>query len=158
MNSQQGRVEKIFICKQAGEALSAKNNATLIKAKGIEGDRYFHQQGTFSKALKATGDFEVTLIAVEEITAFNATTQLNYKPEAFRRNIVTAGIHLNDLVGKTFKIGDAVLYGVRLCEPCAHLAALIGQDIMKHMVHKAGLRAIIQQSGNISINSHIAEY
>lgn len=122
----------------------------------VEGDRYFFKNGTFSEALEAKGDFEVTLIELEKIEAFNMVSNLDYSPGEFRRNLVTSGINLNELVGKDFTIGNVTLHGVRLCEPCAHLAGLLGESVMKHMLHKAGLRAVIIESGNISVGSKIA--
>ncbi len=150
-----GSIEDILICENAGDRLKSVETALMIQGRGIEGDRYFLKQGTFSDALEEKGDFEVTLIEIEEIEAFNQETKLAYLPADFRRNIITKGIRLNDLIGREFKINDATLYGVRLCEPCAHLAGLLGDSIMSHMVHKAGLRAVIKKSGSIRLGSTI---
>jgi len=113
--------------------------------------------GTFSEALEKNGDFEVTLIEAEEIYSFNKKTGLAYEARAFRRNLVTSGIRLNDLVGKEFFVGEARLYGVRLCEPCGYLAGLLGERIMDHMVHKAGLRAVIRQSGRVVVGDGVVQ-
>lgn len=113
--------------------------------------------GTFSEALEKNGDFEVTLIETEEIYSFNKKTGLAYEASAFRRNLVTSGIRLNDLVGKEFSVGEARLYGVRLCEPCGYLAGLLGERIMDHMVHKAGLRAVIRRSGRVVVGDGVAQ-
>ena len=43
-------------------------------------------------------------------------------------------------MGKTFQMGDVVLRGMRLCEPCNHLAKLTDQNILRSMVHRGGLR------------------
>lgn len=151
-----GRIEKILICKNAGDELSPKENVVLVQGRGIEGDRYFFKNGTFSEALEAKGDFEVTLIELENIEAFNMVSNLDYSPGEFRRNLVTSGIRLNELVGKDFTVGNLTLHGVRLCEPCAHLASVLGKSVMEHMLHKAGLRAVIKESGNVSVGSNIA--
>ncbi len=74
---------------------------------------------------------------------------------SFRRNIVTSGIRLNDLVGRRFKVGAALLEGMRLCEPCAHLGKLIGPAVVKGMVHKAGLRARIIHGSLIRVGDDI---
>ena len=151
-----GNIEDILICKSGGGDLKSIETASLVPGKGIEGDRYFLKQGTFSEALEEKGDFEVTLIEIEEIDSFNQTTNLNYPPAVFRRNIVTKGIRLNDLVDREFKIDDTTLYGVRLCEPCAHLASILGDSIMVHMVHKAGLRAVVKKGGSVQRGSAIS--
>ena len=151
-----GNIIEILITHQAGEELYSIDVASLVAGKGIEGDRYFNSQGTFTQALQESKDFEVTLIEQEEIDAFNHLTQLNYANHKFRRNIVTQGIKLNDLVGKEILIGAAKLKVIRLCEPCAYLTGLLGQLIMDHMVHKAGIRAVITASGQLRVKDSIA--
>lgn len=151
-----GNLLEILTCSMAGEELSNKNEVMLVAGKGIEGDRYFRHQGTFSEQLMEAGDFEVTLIESEEIDRFNELTGLHYSPDRFRRNLVTAGVKLNSLVGKEFSLGEARLIGVRLCEPCAYLADLLGNEVMQHMVHKAGLRATIKLGARVSVGSTLA--
>lgn len=68
---------------------------------------------------------------------------------------MTAGIRLNDLVGREFMVGEARLKGVRLCEPCAHLSGFLGDAIMQHIVHKAGLRAQILADGDINVSDPV---
>ena len=152
-----GIVEDILICEKAGEDLNSIDTASMIQGRGIVGDRYYLKQGTFSEALEEKADFEVTLIEIEEIESFNRKTKLGYLPAVFRRNIVTKGIRLNDLVGREFKINDTILYGVRLCEPCAHLASILGDSIMSHMVHKTGLRAVVKKSGSVRLGSAVIQ-
>lgn len=150
-----GIVKEILFAEKAGDELVAIASAELQAGKGIVGDRYYSVQGTFTEPLKDSADFEVTLIEQEEIDRFNQTTGLNYVGSDFRRNIVTRDIRLNDLVGKEFVVGKVKLRGMRLCEPCAHLASLLGQQILQHMIHKAGLRAQIIESGTVMIADNI---
>jgi len=152
-----GKVERVLICKEAGEDLYEIEKASLVPGKGIEGDRYYFKAGTFSDALAEKGDFEVTLIEQEEIEGFNVKAGLNYIPEMFRRNIVTSGVSLNELVGKQFYIGSAKLEGIRLCEPCAYLEKLLGKEVMSLMVHKAGLRAVIKNGGIVVAGNGISK-
>lgn len=153
-----GILKIILVARNSGDELVTMADAQLEPGKGIVGDRYFFQKGTFSTALKEKGDFEVTLIESEEIDKFNENTGLNYAEHLFRRNLVTSGIRLNDLVGKDFSVGNVVLHGVRLCEPCAYLAGLLEDSVLKGMVHKAGLRAIIKNGGTVSTGDPIVRY
>ena len=121
----QGIVTEILIAKNAGDALTPQDSASIEAGRGIVGDRYYEGKGTFSEKLKGTPDVELTLIEMEEINAFNTVTQQSLKPSDFRRNIVTQGIKLNDLVGAEFSIGEVRLKGIRLCEPCAHLSSIL---------------------------------
>ena len=66
-----------------------------------------------------------------------------------RRNIVTENVALNHLVDREFKIGDVVLRGSRLCDPCAHLEKLTCKGVMRGLVHRGGLRAEIISGGTI---------
>ena len=69
--------------------------------------------------------------------------------DRYYRGIGTFSEKLNDLVGHRFRVGDAVLEDVTLCEPCAHLATQLGTDVVKSMVHRAGLRARIISGADI---------
>ncbi len=128
-------------------------SVAAVAGKGLKGDRYFDGRGTFSKTVEAPS-YEVTLIESEMIEAFNARGEVELSPHAFRRNILTRGVSLNTLVGKTFKVGDVTLEGTRLCEPCNHLATIVHRDVLK-MVHQAGLRAGIVSSGKINTGDPI---
>ncbi|MEI6860068.1 MAG: MOSC domain-containing protein [Shewanella sp.] len=147
---------EILIAENAGDKLINIKQTELVSGKGIVGDRYYNKLGTFYEKLKNTGDFEVTLIECEEILAFNTETNLSLIGSDFRRNIVTNDIRLNNLVGKSFKIGEVEFQGVRLCQPCKYLVSILGKVVMEKMMDKCGLRAIIVKSGNISINDSIS--
>lgn len=151
----EGIIESIFISANAGGEVVSQSSANLEIGRGIVGDRYYLSKGTYSKKLEKSHDFEITLIEREEIDAFNQATGLDYDAGAFRRNLVTRDIRLNDLAGKEFSIGDVKFKGIRLCEPCAYLSGLLGPEIMDQMVHKAGLRAQILVDGSIEVYDSI---
>ena len=74
----------------------------------------------------------------------------------FRRNIVTEGIKLNNLLNKKITIGNIKLLGKDLCRPCKHLQELIGyNNIVKEFLLKGGLRCEIINSGTIYLNDEI---
>jgi len=144
----------IYTASISGTQLRSVPQATLEAGKGLVGDRYFLGVGTFSKKIIAS-EAEITLIESEEIERFNSTEQAAHSPGEFRRNIVTRGIKLNDLVGKRFLLGAALLEGKRLCEPCAHLAKLVNAPVVKGMVHRAGLRAQILSGATVQVGDEI---
>lgn len=137
----------ILTTAEPGGTLVEIDAASLERGKGLIGDRYSRGKGTFSKKLRASQDWEVTLIEGEEIERFNMASNTAFAPAVFRRNLVTSGVRLNALVGKRFTVGPAVLEGIRLCEPCAYLAKFIGAASLKTMAHRAGLRARVVTSG-----------
>jgi MOSC domain-containing protein YiiM len=117
--------------------------------QGLEGDRYFKQAGTFSK--KGEPDREITLIEIEAIEALQNEKGVKLDPGASRRNIVTRGVPLNHLVGLEFSAGEVKLRGLRLCEPCSHLAKLTHKEVLPGLVHRGGLRAQILTGGTIRV-------
>ena len=122
------KIKEILIASKAKEKLFNIKEAKVVKGKGIIGDRYYLEKGSFSQRLKDKEDFHITFIEQEEIDTFNKKTNLNYSNDLFRRNIVTEGIGLNDLVGKRFKINDIEFLGMRLCEPCKLLSLDLGEE------------------------------
>jgi MOSC domain-containing protein YiiM len=130
--------------------------AQLDRGRGIVGDRYYKGIGTFSDKLRGKPDFEVTLIESEEIDTFNHANKLSLDHGALRRNLVTQGVRLNALVGVRFRVGEVVLEGIRLCEPCAHLAATVAPQVLPVLMHRAGLRAAIVVGGAIRPGDRLA--
>ena len=75
-----------------------------------------------------------------------------------RRNLVTEGVPLNHLVGRTFRVGTVVLYGCRLADPCAYLAALSQKPgLARALANRAGLRADILVGGLLHVGDMIVE-
>jgi MOSC domain-containing protein YiiM len=124
-----------------------------IAGRGLEGDRYFNQVGTYSNR-PGTGR-EVTLIEIEAIEALKRDYDIGLRPGESRRNIVTRGVPLNHLLGREFKVGEVRLRGARLCEPCSHLQKLTQQGVMRGLIHRGGLRAEILTGGVIRVDDVI---
>ena len=66
-----------------------------------------------------------------------------------RRNLTTAGVPLNHLVGKRFKVGETVLIGGRLNFPCKYLEKLLGLPVYMPLLNRSGLNCRIEQGGVI---------
>jgi MOSC domain-containing protein YiiM len=128
-------------------------NAQVIVGKGLEGDRYYSKLGTYSNQPGSGRD--VTLIEIEAIDGLKRDYEVQLDPGQSRRNIVTRGIALNHLVEQEFRIGDVVLRGTRLCEPCAHMEKLTVKGAMRGLIHRGGLRAEIIKGGTIRIGDVI---
>ena len=144
-----GCVVAIYTSGSAQAPMRAVDEAFVEAGKGLAGDRYYRRNGRVSDELERTRDSEITLIESEEITRFNETEGLDLGLGALRRNIVTRGIGLNTLVDRRFRVGEVWLEGIRLCEPCAHLAKLVTPRVLPGLVHRAGLRACIVAGGTI---------
>lgn len=152
-----GSLLAIYIAPNAKAQMVSLDQAELQVGLGIVGDRYHQENGTFSEILKGKADKEVTLIESEQIDRFNADNDFlfSYGYGDFRRNLVTQGLDLNALVGVQFKVGETELKGIRLCEPCKHLAKILGPEVLQHMMHKAGLRAKVISGGVVAVGDVI---
>ena len=74
----------------------------------------------------------------------------------FRRNIITKGIKLNDLIDRKILIGDTQIEGIDLCRPCRHLEEKLNQNnIIKEFLRKGGLRCRILKSSSIKVGDLI---
>ena len=124
-----------------------------VPGKGLEGDRYFRGEGSFSKI--PGGGREVTLVASEVLSLLEREHGIRLDPAETRRNLITSGVTLNDLVGKVFQVGGVRMRGVRLAEPCDHLERLTQPGVLKGLVHRAGLRADILDEGVLRVGDEI---
>jgi len=149
-----GQVEAIYTA--PGEALPVVRRAQVYARPGVglDGDRYAHGTGFWSHDHKVSRD--ITLIEAEAVEALGDRNGGRFDYGSFRRNVITRGVRLNELVGKRFQIGEVVLEGTSLCEPCAHLERLVGRPILRALVHRGGLRANILTIGKIQHDDRIA--
>jgi MOSC domain-containing protein YiiM len=127
--------------------------AQAVAGRGLAGDRYYSKLGTYSN--DAGSGRDVTLIEVEAIEALKREYKIELEPGQSRRNILTQGVALNHLVEREFRIGDVVLRGTRLCEPCAHMERLTVKGAMRGLIHRGGLRAEIVKGGPIRVGDAI---
>src|SRR5256886_17016487 len=151
----EGTIISINIAAEAEAPMQSVSAALAVPGKGLEGDRYFDQKGTFSKPQP---DRELTLIEAEAIEAMRRELNVDYGLADSRRNIVTRGVPLNHLVGREFWIGNVKARGLRLCEPCSHLQRLSHPKVLPGLVHRGGLRAQILSEGMIRVGETIREF
>jgi MOSC domain-containing protein YiiM len=135
-----GRVEAIFISAEHGELPRAVDSVRAIAGKGLEGNRYFDE---------GKPESELTLIEAEALEALAAEHGIELDGAASRRNVLTRGVRLNDLVGERFRVGELECRGIELCEPCRDLEAMTKPGVVKGLVHRAGLNAEILVGGEL---------
>jgi MOSC domain-containing protein YiiM len=116
----------------------------VVPDMGVQGDRYFGRGGTAA----------ITLIEREVLDAVADDVGVQLEFSATRRNVLTSGVALNDLVGREFRLGDAVLRGVEVCEPCWHVTG-DNTAVLRSLVHRGGLRAEILTGGAIDVGAII---
>src|SRR5258708_2434276 len=145
-----GRLLHIHIAERASLAMEELDEAKLIAGRGIEGDRYFNGIGTYSPKPDVR---EVTLIEMEVLDAIARGDppfpgeKVEIAPGEHRRNLTTLGVPLNHLVGKRFKIGEAVLSGGRLNFPCKYLEKRLAPPVYTRLLNRSGLNFPIELGG-----------
>jgi len=147
-----GTLEWIHLADREGGPVHAVESVRAMAGVGLEGDRY-----AIPPEDRESDDdiLDVTLVEAEQIEWLAAETGIRLEPGATRRNLTTRGIRLNDLVGRTFRVGSVRIEGVKLCEPCNHLQEMVGQPILRPMVHRAGLRARLLDDGVLRVGDPI---
>ena len=142
------KVLKLGITKVNNQIINEVDTIEVIANKGVVGDRHYNE---FNDPY-----CQISLIESENIDYYNTKYGLNIAYLNFRRNVVTKGIELNDLVGKKILIGNTELEGIDLCRPCKHLTEVLNQDnIIKEFLRRGGLRCQILSSSKISIGDEI---
>ena len=139
---------KIGFTKDHNKEIIETNEIELVAGKGVVGDRHFKD---YNDPLN-----QLSIIESENIDEYNLKYKLNIPYLNFRRNIVTKGIKLNDLVEKEILIGSVKLEVIDLCRPCRHLSEKLGRyDIIKEFLRKGGIRCQILNDGKISLSDQI---
>jgi MOSC domain-containing protein YiiM len=152
---QSGVVEGIFIAAAAEMLPHRVDEANVVPGKGVEGDRYFAGDGTFYEERKPGQD--LTLIEAEALEALGAEDDIELSAAEARRNVLTRGVSLNDLVGRRFRVGEVECVGRRLCEPCDHLERITRPGVLKGLVHRGGLRTDVVVGGRIAVGDALRE-
>ena len=142
--------------------MESVHEVRAVPGRGLEGDRYFGGRGSYS-GKASHGGREITLIEVESVEALfrgvvNADGQtlgIKLSPAETRRNIATSGVPLNHLVDQEFWVGEVLMRGTRLCEPCRHLEDLTQKGVLSGLIHRGGLRARILTEGTIRVGDVI---
>ena len=151
-----GRLDGIFFTETQGLEMESVEKIRLIAGKGVENDRYATERGYYSH--KPHEDRQVTLIEQETLEALARDHNLTVKPDETRRNLLTRGVPLNHLVGRTFRVGDVILYGGRLNVPCKYLERLLDRPVFDPLINRSGLNCRILKTGFVRVGDPITEH
>ena len=142
------KVFKLGITSNNNKKIEEVESIEVLANKGVVGDRHFDNYND--------PYCQLSLIEAENIDEYNLKFGLNIPYLDFRRNIITKGIKLNDLVGKRLLVGNVEVEGVDLCRPCRHLTEMLDQEnILKEFLRKGGLRCQILSSSKIKVGDTI---
>lgn len=113
-----------------------------VTLNGVMGDRYGE-----------AGD--LTLIEAEALQALKAETGIELSPAEVRRQVLTRGVRLNDLVARRFRVGQVVCLGEEWCEPCNQLQKMTKPGVLRGLAHRGGLRAQVVEGGRIAVGDAV---
>jgi MOSC domain-containing protein YiiM len=136
-------VEGLIIGSEEAGPVDYQESVVAVAGAGLKGDRYFDEGQTDPTR-------EVTVIGIEGIEEAAEESGIDITPLDIRRNIITRGVPVRDLIGKTFWVGEVQLEGLKDNPACAYLQRLVGKQLLKPMVNRGGIRARIVRGGTIN--------
>jgi MOSC domain-containing protein YiiM len=147
----QGRVVGIYIGPEPERPMQPVTEAEAVAGRGLAGDRYFQPV--------ENGDptAEITLIESEAIEAATTESGVDIRLEDARRNIITSGVRLDDLLGKRFWLGEVMVEALEPNPPCRHLAELAGKPLLKPLARRGGVRGQIVKGGVVGAGDLIRQ-
>jgi MOSC domain-containing protein YiiM len=151
-----GRVVGLYMAPVQGAPMEGHDEVRAVAGVGLDGDRYASGEGKYTRSAD-NGKRAITLIEREAVAGARREYDIELEEHEARRNVVTEGVPLNHLVGRTFRVGDVVLRGFKLAEPCAYLEGLTRDNVRRALVHRAGLRAEILEGGTVHVGDTVEE-
>ena len=148
----QGSVGEIFIAANSADEMISLSQVRAFADRGLEGDRFFRD----SWSAVNRSDKAVSLIEDEVLALAAKELGVDGVGRLSRRNIVTRGVALIELLGREFTVGNVRMRGIRLFEPCGHLVAVTKLPrIFKALEHRSGLKAAVVSDGEIRVGDAV---
>ena len=118
--------------------------ARCLAGRGIEGDRFFDFKSNYKG--------QITFFAWEVYQDLLARLgHVGKPPSVFRRNVITEGTDLNQLVAHEFEIQGVRFRGVQECTPCYWMNEAFGPGAEEALQGRGGLRAKILTDGVLRV-------
>jgi MOSC domain-containing protein YiiM len=147
----QGRVVGIYIGPKPERPMQPVTEVVAVAGRGLEGDRYFQSVENGNPTA------EITLIESEAIEAAAAESGVEIRHEDTRRNVITSGVRLDDLLGKRFRLGEVEVEALEPNPPCRHLAELAGKPLLRPLARGGGVRGRIVKGGVVGVGDPIRQ-
>ena len=110
--------------------------------RGIVGDRFFDHKPDYAG--------QITFFAREVYDALCCEFGLRGKPPSVsRRNVITVGMDLNDLIGREFELQGVRFLGSGECAPCYWMDQAFAPGAEAFLKGRGGLRARIIRGGRL---------
>jgi MOSC domain-containing protein YiiM len=116
----------------------------VIAGRGIKGDRFFD----FKPDYKG----QITFFASEVFDQICAEFGVWDRPASvLRRNVITAGVDLNSLIGQEFEIQGVRFRGSAECAPCDWMNLAFAPGAEERLRGHGGLRATVLTDGVLRV-------
>jgi MOSC domain-containing protein YiiM len=127
--------------KPPGEHLTLEvEEVRCVAGEGIVGDRFFGFKPEYNGQITFF-EYEVYIDLCRQLNVFDRG------PEVFRRNVITRGVRLNDLIGVEFQIQEIQFRGTQESRPCYWMDRAFGPGAEVALQGRGGLRAAILSDG-----------
>ena len=117
-------------------------SVSCVAGAGLVGDRYFNHKEDYKGQItffdskvheQISNDFDVP----------------DLDPAQYRRNVITSGVDLNELIGERFTIQGIEFEGSEECRPCYWMDESVKPGVHEALKGYGGLRARILSSGQL---------
>ena len=152
---QRGVVEGIYLAPERAAPTAPVERVRAVPDRGLEGDRHFRPDG--AAAYDRGAGKALTLIEAEAVERLASEFGLELDPGEPRRNVVTRGVALNDLVGRRFRVGAVECVGIELCHPCRHMEKLTKQGVLKGLDGRGALNADVLNDCEIPVRDELVD-
>src|SRR5213080_2595159 len=113
-----------------------------IAGRGIRGDRYFDFKDDYKG--------QITFFSQEVFGELgNAMQLLDASPTLARRNVISRGVDLNELIGMEFEVQGVRFFGMEECRPCYWMDGAFAPGAQEFLKGRGGLRAKILTNGRL---------
>ena len=147
-----GTVERVFVAGAGGEPMQAVDEVRAVAGRGLDGDRYATRRGYWTDV----DECQVTLIQAEDLEAITASAGVHVQDGQHRRNLVTRGVDLRGLAGRTFRIGGATFAYDRPRPPCRYIEGLTEPGMTRALAaRRGGICARVVDSGLVRAGDEI---
>jgi len=107
---------------------------------GVVGDRFFDY--------KSDHEGQITFFGWEIYEALGRELGVHDRPASvLRRNVITVGMDLNELIGSEFEIQGVRFRGAEECRPCYWMDQAFAPGAEEFLRGNGGLRAVILTNG-----------
>ncbi|MDD3591470.1 MAG: MOSC domain-containing protein [Sulfurovum sp.] len=149
------KLHAIIIGEEPKELLHYVDSVRAVKGRGLEGDRYYFERGTFNRPQLDQSVREVSILPYGSLAECNRRLGAELDFTDLRRNLVIEGFDAEQIGDRVYGIGEAEFRIVRTCPPCRYLSRLLGEEMMQGLKYIGGYRAVIVKSGMVQCGDEI---